>query len=297
MSDDSLDVLLSRSSLRHFDERPVEPEVLERILEAGVHAASGGNLQPWSAILVRDPGTRARLAEMCGQEFMAKAPVHLLFCLDLHRNETIARAGAAPYTARHAFRHFWISFQDVVIAAQSMSTAADMLGLGSVYIGTIMEFAEETREMFALPEGVHPVVLVCMGYPAAGVARTIMPKLPRKHLVHEERYAEPVPQALWTDYLEREGNRQTPVNEKTEEMFRASCSISVDDAFAEECMARARGQGGFNAAQRRFGIHYPACAMPCNNLEMIEEMRKAGLFFFEKWDREDKAREVLGERD
>jgi nitroreductase len=297
MCGDVMGVLLDRSSLRQFADREIEREVMDEILEAGVRSASGGNLQPWSTILIRDPEARNRLAEMCTQEFMAKAPVHLLFCLDMHRDEIIAKAGAAPYAATSAFRHFWISFQDVVIAAQSMCTAADMTGLGSVYIGTVMEFGAETRAMFGLPDGVYPVVLVCMGYPAEDAERKPARKFPRHYLVHEEKYAEPDPTALWNDYLEREGNSLTPINERTEGIFRASCSVTVDDGFAEECMERARAQGGFNPAQRRFGIHYPACAMPCNNLDMIEVMRKAGLRFFERWEKEEKALAVLGERE
>jgi nitroreductase len=297
MGPDMIDVLLNRSSLRQFADRQVEPEALDRILEAGVRSASGGNLQPWSAILIRDAETRKKLAGMCGQEFMASAPVQLLFCLDLHRNETIADSGAAPYTARHAFRHFWISIQDTIIAAQSMSTAADMLGLGSVYIGTIMEFPEQVQEMFSLPQGVYPVVLVCMGYAADGAERKPSPKFPKKYLVHEEKYREPDRGELWADYLSREGNRLTPINEKTEEVFRASCSIAVGEEFAAECMERAREQGGFNPVQRRFGIHYPACAMPCGNLDIVEALRRAGMYFFEKWEKEEKAQEILGERE
>lgn len=289
-------VLLERSSLRRFADRHVETEILDQILEAGVRSASGGNLQPWSAILIRETRARTKLAEMCGQEFMAGAPVHLLFCIDLHRNEIIAGMGAAPYTARDSLRHFWISFQDVVIAAQSMCTAADMLGLGSVYIGTVMEFGAEVREMFELPEGVYPVVLVCMGYAAEGVERKPASKFRREYLVHEEKYREPDRESLWSDCLEREGNRLTPVTPANEEMFRASCSVSVDEAFAESCMMRVIEQGGYNAVQRRFGLHYPAAAMPCNNLDIIGVMRKAGLRFFEKWEREDRALEVLGER-
>jgi nitroreductase len=294
VEDERISVLLDRSSLRQFADRPVDQSLLDSILEAGVRSASGGNLQPWSAILIREADTRKRLAGMCGQEFMAAAPVHLLFCLDLHRNEVLARTGCAPYTARHALRHFWISFQDVVIAAQSMSTAADMLGLGSVYIGTIMEFPEEVRDMFTLPDGVYPVVLVCMGYPGEGAVRKVTRKLPRHWLVHEERYAEPDPEELWADYLEREENRLTPVNERTEEAFRTACTISVDEAFAERCMERAREQGGFNPVQRRFGLHYRADGMPCDNLEFINQMRDAGLFFFERWEREEKAAEAHG---
>jgi len=296
MEREPIDFLLERSSLRHFADKPVEPEVLEKILEAGVHSASGGNLQPWSAILVRSPEMRGKFAEMCEQEFMTRAPVHLLFCIDMHRNELIARTGHAPYTARCAFRHFWITIQDVVIAAQSMSTAADMLGLGSVYIGTIAEFGGQVREMLGLPEGVYPVVLVCMGYPVEGTERKIAPKFARRYLVHEEVYNEPDADELFADYLEREGNRLTPINEKTEEVFRASCSVALGDEFAEKCMERAREQGGFNPVQRRFGLHYVAGAMPCNNLEIIDEMRKAGLRFFEKWEREDLALKVFGER-
>ncbi len=292
-----IEVLLGRSSLRQFADRYIEKEILEQVLDAGVHSASGGNLQPWSAILIRETEARAKLAGMCGQEFMAKAPVHLLFCLDLHRNETIAGLGAAPYTARHSFRHFWISFQDVVIAAQSMCTAADLLGLGSVYIGTVMEFPGEVRAMFDLPEGVYPVVLVCMGYPEEGVERRSAPKFRREHLVHDEKYREPDRETLWADYLEREGGRLTPVTPANEKTFRASCSVSVDDAFAIACMKRVVEQGGYNPVQRRFGLHYPAAAMPCNNLDIVEQMSKAGLRFFEKWEREDRALEVLGERD
>jgi nitroreductase len=297
MSNDKLDLLLKRSSLRHFADRPIEPEVLDSILEAGVHSASGGNLQPWSAILIRDAEARKKLAEMCGQEFMAAAPVQMLFCLDLHRNEMISRAGAAPYTARCAFRHFWISFQDVVIAAQSMSTAADMLGLGSVYIGTIMEFPDDVREMFALPEGVYPVVLVCIGYPAEGVERKIAFKFPRHYLVHEEKYREPGLDELWADYLVREGGRLTPITEGNEAAFVACSAITDDEEFAGKCMQRAREQGGFNPVQRRFGLHYPACAMPCNNLDILEAFRHAGLRFFERWEKEEKALEILGERE
>ncbi|MBN1433546.1 nitroreductase family protein [Candidatus Fermentibacterales bacterium] len=282
-----LDRLLERSSLRRFADRDIEPGVLDQVLEAGVRSASAGNLQPWSAILVRDPDTRNRLASMCFQEFMADAPLHLLFCLDMHRNEVLARAGAAPYTAPSSFRHFWVSFQDVVIAAQSMCTAADMLGLGSVYIGTIMESPSEVREMFSLPSGVFPVVLVCMGYPREGTERKAARKFSRRFMIHEEKYSEPDPDDLWADYQEREAHRLTPIGEKTELVFRTACANCVDEAFAEACMARARGQGGFNEAQRRFGLHYRADGMPCGNLDFVDAMREAGMRFFERWERED----------
>ena len=55
---------------------------------------------------------------------------------------------AAPFTATDSFRMFWISFQDTVICAQNIVTAADSEGLGSVYVGLVLECFIELREMF-----------------------------------------------------------------------------------------------------------------------------------------------------
>ena len=137
---DTIKLLLERASCRHFSDEPVAPDTLRWILEAGVHAASGGNLQPFSIIQIQDPDKRQALAQRCGQGFIGEAPVNLVFCIDLHRLERWARLDVAPFTANHSFRHFWISFQDTIICAQNICTAADAMGLGSVYIGTVLEF-------------------------------------------------------------------------------------------------------------------------------------------------------------
>ena len=94
-----LDQLMSRASVRDFSDRPVEPDVLDQILLASVNSPSGGNLQPYSINVIEDDERRKHVAEMCFQGFIAKAPVLLLYCLDLHRNEVLAEHGIAPYPA------------------------------------------------------------------------------------------------------------------------------------------------------------------------------------------------------
>ncbi|HPI32767.1 MAG TPA: nitroreductase family protein, partial [candidate division Zixibacteria bacterium] len=184
-----LRLLYERASCRNFAQREIPDRLLDEILQAGVHAATGGNLQPWSIIVVRDPEARRKLAELNeNQTFMQDAPVNLVFCIDWRRLERWAAGAAAPFTATAAFRHFWISFQDTIIAAQSIGTAADAVGLGSVYVGTVLECFPEVREMLALPPGVFPVVILTLGWPVHRPAPR--GKLPLQVVVHREQYRE-----------------------------------------------------------------------------------------------------------
>lgn len=163
---ETIRLLHERSSCRSFHDRPIPDDVMRTILEAGTHAPTGGNLQPFSIIRIDDTKAKQRLCELCeDQKFIAKAPTNLLFCIDYHRLDRWAELEVAPFTANHAFRHFWIAFQDTIIAAQNICTAADALGLGSVYVGTVTECFPELRQMCDLPDGVFPVVLLSLGYP------------------------------------------------------------------------------------------------------------------------------------
>lgn len=132
---------------------------------------------------------------------MGEAAIHLLFCIDLHRVERWAKLEVAPFTATSSFRHFWISFIDTIICAQNICTAADSLGLGSVYIGTILEFLTDIQDMFQLPKGVFPVVLLCLGYPK--VKPLPKKKLDVQVIVHAERYHEMENQKIIDAFNER----------------------------------------------------------------------------------------------
>ena len=125
--------------------RDPEETACSRILTAGTHSATGGNLQPYSIILIRNE-ERRRHRRMVRAIVHGESPVHLLFCLDLHRLERRAALEGAPFSARSSLDHFWIGFQDTIVCAQSICTAADALGIGSVYIGTILDFTKKTRE-------------------------------------------------------------------------------------------------------------------------------------------------------
>lgn len=277
-ANETMKVLLERGSCRAFADRDIDDALLEQVLEAGIKAASGGNIQPWSAIVIRDQETKDRLTDLNGgQKFISRAPVDILFCIDLHRMERWAELETAPFTARSSFRHFWISFQDTIIAAQSICTAADALGLGSVYVGTVLECFRELREMFELPLGVFPVVLLSLGWPQKPpVPRS---KLPRNLLIHEEKYRDPGDEELLQAMAEKY-NTTFPAKAESLERLKKVCQGAHGPEFAEKCLQKVEEQGYINMVQRYFGLHYTADSMPQDNEEYLKILEEYGFDWF-----------------
>jgi nitroreductase len=278
---ETMRLLVERASCRNFADKPIPRDVLDSILDAGIHAATGGNLQPYSIIKIESSETRNKLAEMCAQSFIVKAPVNLLFCIDWHRLERWAKLEIAPFTATSSFRHFWISFQDTIISAQNICTAADALGLGSVYIGTIMEFMPEVRDMCGLPKGVLPVVLLCLGYPKSTLM--VRRKLGREVVVHNEKYQELDDSSLKNVFDEKYHHAKIEMTDERLERIREVCEKVHGKAFAQRCIDEIEKRGYINVAQRYFGLHYSADLMPDGNDGYLALMREFGFGWFEKY--------------
>ncbi len=281
-SNETMKLLLERASCRNFSKKKIPHDILQYILEAGIHSPTGGNLQPYSIIKVENSETKQKLAELCGkQNFISAAPVDLLFCIDWHRIERWAKLKVAPFTATNSFRHFWISFQDTIICAQNICTAADSLGLGSVYVGTVLESFLEIKELFQLPKGVFPVVLLSLGYPES---RT----LPRRKLgvdmiVHNERYHEIADQKLVDAFNEKYYGLKMKITEERLETVAKVAGEVHGEEFAKKCIEQIKEDGYINWAQRYFGLHYPANYMPKGNDIYMKLMEEFGFNWFKKY--------------
>ena len=82
-----------------------------------------------------------------------------------------------------------LAVSDTNIAAQNAVTAAESLGIGSCYIGDIMENCETHRELLRLPEYVFPAAMLVFGYPTKQQAERTKPeRVALKHIVHENGY-------------------------------------------------------------------------------------------------------------
>lgn len=280
-ANDTLRLLMERASCRNFSDKKIPEDVLNHVLDAGTHAATGGNLQPYSIIKIESLAMRKKLAEMCFQHFIAEAPVNLVFCIDWHRLRRWANIEVAPFSAMSSFRHFWISFQDTIICAQNICTAADSLGLGSVYIGTVMEYFREIRDMLELPKGVFPVVLLCIGYPKSQLM--VRRKLGIDVIVHDEKYHEIDDKKLKDAFDEKYHHAKIEVTEDRMKRIAEACTKVHGSDFAEKCITHIKEMGYINVAQRYFGLHYEADLMPEGNEEFLVITKELGFNWFEKY--------------
>jgi FMN reductase (NADPH)/FMN reductase [NAD(P)H] len=195
---ETLDLIQKRRSTRNYADTPVTREEKDAILQAAMRSPTAGNMMLYSIIEVEDQALKNRLAVTCdSQPFISKAPYVLLFVADYQRwNDLFELSGApqaciekglTPRTPQEG--DLLLACCDTLIAAQTAVIAAESLGIGSCYIGDILENAEQHREMFALPRFTMPVTLVCFGYPAGVREESHTTKrFERKFIVHRDGY-------------------------------------------------------------------------------------------------------------
>lgn len=169
-----IDTIQKRRSVRAYDEKPIEPKVREELLRAALRAPTAGNLMLYSIVEVTDQSIKEKLVDTCdNQPFIARAPLVWLFLADYQRwydyflasgVEELCQQKDLPMRKPQEGDLF-LACCDALIAAQTAVIAGESLGLGSCYIGDIMENYETHREMFNLPKYVFPICLLCFGYP------------------------------------------------------------------------------------------------------------------------------------
>ena len=185
-----LQQLRDRKSVRVYEDRPVEAEVKQAILEAAIQAPTAGNMALYTILDITDPAIKQKLSVSCdNQPFIATAPVVLVFCADYRRWYDVFCAHVDG-VRKPDMGDLFLAQADALIAAQNAVVAAHSLGLGSCYIGDITENFEFHQELLNLPQYVVPAAMLVMGYPTR--QQMDRPKPPRhavSDLVHENGYS------------------------------------------------------------------------------------------------------------
>ena len=189
MDNQVLTQLRARKSVRAFTDEPVSPAVKRAVLEAACAAPTAGNQQLYTILDITDQALKDALADSCDhQPFIARAPMVLIFCADCRKwYDAFAAGGCEP--RKPGPGDLWLALSDANIAAQNAVTAAWSLGLGSCYIGDILENAETHRALLGLPEYVVPAAMAVFGYPTDQQrARAKPARCGLEHIVHENGY-------------------------------------------------------------------------------------------------------------
>ncbi len=220
MNNPTLDLIHAHGSVRRYKPDPVPASVIETIVQAGQRASTSSNLQAYTVIAATEATTRARLAELCGgQKHIAEAPVFLAFCADLARLDRVCELRGYTQKVEH-IETFLIAAVDAVIMAQNVALAAESLGLGICYIGSIRNNPLEVIDLLGLPRLVFPITGMTVGWPEK--PPRIRPRLPLREILRWERYAPPLDEALleYDKVMAATGiydQRQVPVAGKPEQ--------------------------------------------------------------------------------
>lgn len=185
MTTPTIDLMHRHASVRKFKADPVPADLVEAIIAAAQRASTSSNLQVVSVVAATEVAKRARLSEICGQEHVAKAPVVLVWCADLRRlDRACALRGYTQVT--DYVENFLMCLLDVGIAAQNGVVAAESLGLGICYLGSIRNNTQAVIDLLGLPRLVFPVVGMAVGWSAAPPA--VRPRLPVSAVLHWNAY-------------------------------------------------------------------------------------------------------------
>lgn len=151
----AIETIMTRTSIRDFQDKPVEEEKVESMLRAAMAAPTAVNKQPWRFIVIKEKKTLKAISENFNSMKMAeKAPLAIVVCGDLKA----ALDGEGT--------DYWV--QDASAATENLLLAAHSLGLGAVWCGIypIKQRVGQLKEMLDIPDDIIPLNVIPIGYPA-----------------------------------------------------------------------------------------------------------------------------------
>jgi nitroreductase len=178
---DLFEIMTTTRSMRRLKTDPVPDELVRKILEAGVAAPSGGNMQRWRFLVVKDPEIKKKVGgyykrawdEVVSPRYRSSEPAPGTSPERFKR-----MLDAAQYLADHIHEApVWVipcmgggagtrtSGSSIYPAVQNMLLAARALGLGATLTTLYLNFEKEVDAALGLPDDVHSYALLPIGYP------------------------------------------------------------------------------------------------------------------------------------
>lgn len=161
----TIEELFERKSVRAYTSQQITEEQKTLIYQAVLQAPTAGNMALYSMIEIQDQKIKDELAIRCDhQPFIAQAPLVLIFLADYQKWYDIL----SMYHDRDiklAESDLLLACADCMIAAQNAVVAAQSMGIGSCYIGDILENFEDNQELLNLPKYAIPLCMVVFGHP------------------------------------------------------------------------------------------------------------------------------------
>ncbi|MBY8991963.1 MAG: nitroreductase family protein [Candidatus Lokiarchaeota archaeon] len=194
----TLKLIENRRTIRAYSKKELTQEEINTIIHGAMRAPTAGNMMMYSILQITDQDIKDKLVKTCdNQPHIAKAPLVLIFLADMQRWWDYFSISKVPELCEEIGEKFdtpqesdlLLASCDALIAAQNAVITAESLGIGSCYIGDIMENYEIHREMFNLPKWVFPIAMVCFGYPRGDKEKIpLTSRFPQKFIHFKNKY-------------------------------------------------------------------------------------------------------------
>ena len=162
------DAVRTLLAVRNYQDKPVPPEVVRRIIEAGRLTGSSMNRQPWHFIVVENRDTLRQLGALAKTgPYIAQAPLAIVVAIE-----------------RTMF-----SVSDASRAIQSMILAAWSEGVGSNWVG--FRGLEEVKSLLSIPDELEVLAIIPFGYPAQPIGKGDKKRKSISEVAHLERFGQP----------------------------------------------------------------------------------------------------------
>jgi FMN reductase [NAD(P)H] len=183
---DAIAPLLDRRVVRRYRDEPVPDSLLDGLLAAAQSAPAKSDLQQYSVVVMRDPTRIRQIADWIGtMDWIATAPVFLVWCGDMRRGQRLCEHHAMPH-ANNNLDTFLNTAVDCSLAMAVFMAAAEAVGLGTCPISYVRSHIERVSPLLSLPSGVYPVAGLTVGWPV--FRRPVSMRLPPSVVVHREHY-------------------------------------------------------------------------------------------------------------
>jgi hypothetical protein len=219
---------------------------MDLILRAATRAATAGNLQPYSLVVIDD-------RDLLAKSPFPQVPAAIVALVDLYRIKRWLDLNDAPFHWNQPSNLF-ISFWDATIALQNAVVAAESLGLGTLYIGGVL--SQDMSEFIGAPEYTLPAGLVLLGHPDE--APELRPRLPMDAVLHRNAYRRPSDEEIRAWYREVDLAFERKSNEEKE---------------------RLGGKGIRNRAQQLTIGHYTPELIARESRGVLANVKRAGFRF------------------
>ena len=178
MTNETIASQLAHRTIRAYKDQPLTEEEVTTLMEVARHTATSSFLQSCTILHITDPKVREAIGGTKGDLF--------IFVADLYRNSRIRAEQGVSSEALGSINLFLTAVEDALLAAQNVVVAAESMGLGTVYLGSILADPRPVVQVLELPELTFPVLGLLVGHPDQEPGQK--PRMPLSVMTAENTY-------------------------------------------------------------------------------------------------------------